>query len=109
MKLYNYIINEKNIVFRLGTNAKENHLLIDNADSNDWWFHLDSFPSGHCIVESSELSNEIINYASNIVNENSKYKNHKKIGVKYLQIKNIRKTKNPGEVKLLTKGKIFFI
>ena len=51
----------------------------------------------------------MINYASNIVKQNSKYKNHKKIGVKYLQIKKIKKTKNPGEVKLLDKGTIIFI
>ena len=30
MKILNHIINEKNIVFRLGENAKENHQLIDD-------------------------------------------------------------------------------
>ena len=109
MKLFTLNSNDKDIVFRLGDNAKENHQLIDDADPNDWWFHLDEYPSGHCIVETSELNNELIIYAAQLVKEHSKYRNHKKLGVKYLQIKNIKKTKNPGEVKLLKKGNIILI
>tara|TARA_A100001015_G_scaffold310902_1_gene413109 strand:+ start:3969 stop:4337 length:369 start_codon:yes stop_codon:yes gene_type:complete len=104
MKIFKYNLNDKEITLRLGENAKENHQLIDDADPNDWWFHLKDYPSGHCILELEELENEVIIYASKIVKEHSKYKNKKKTEVNYLQIKNIKKTKNPGEVKLLTKG-----
>ena len=109
MKLFTLNTENKDITLRLGDNAKENHILIDDADPNDWWFHLNNYPSSHCIVETDNLNNELIIYASQLVKEHSKYKTHKKIGVTYLQIKNIKKTKNPGEVKLLTKGNIILV
>lgn len=106
MKQFNRFIDEKNITIKyiLGQNAIENHQIIDDADKNDWWFHLTDFPSGHCIVETDNLDKEDIIYASQLVKENSKYKNINKVSVSYLQIKDIKKTKNPGEVKLLKKA-----
>ena len=106
MKQFNRFIDEKNITIKyiLGQNAIENHQIIDDADKNDWWFHLTDFPSGHCIVETDNLVKEDIIYASQLVKENSKYKNINKVSVSYLQIKDIKKTKNPGEVKLLKKA-----
>lgn len=109
MKIFKLNLEDKDYFFRLGESAKENHQLIDYADQNDWWFHLDNFPSGHCIVDSVELNHQLINYAANIVKENSKYRNLKNIKIVYLQVKNIKKTKNPGEVKLLKKGNLIKI
>lgn len=103
------LLEVNDIKLILGQNAKENHLIIDNADPNDWWFHIDCHPSGHCIVECSDINNELIITASNFVKENSKLKNNKKIKVIYTQIKNIRKTKNPGEVILLKTPKFILI
>jgi predicted ribosome quality control (RQC) complex YloA/Tae2 family protein len=97
------ILEYNNVKLLLGQNAKENHLLIDNADPNDWWFHIDNSPSGHCIVESININNELILQAATFVKDNSKVKNNKKIKIIYTQIKNIKKTKNPGEVILLNK------
>ena len=108
MKTQNILINDKNIRLVLGENAKENHLLIDNADPNDWWFHLDNYPSGHCIVENDKLTDDIIMKASKFVKENSKFKNIK-IKLIYLQIKHLKKTKNLGEVKLLIEPNYFLI
>ena len=88
-------------IFRLGKNAKENHQLIDDADKNDWWFHLSDYASGHCIVEKDKLNKEEIIYAAHLVKENSKYNNFKKLKICYTQIKNIKKTKKPGEVIIL--------
>ena len=106
MKQFDRFIVDKNITIKyiLGQNAIENHQIIDDADKNDWWFHLTDFPSGHCIVETDNLDKEDIIYASQLVKENSKYKNINKVSVSYLQIKDIKKTKNPGEVKLLKKA-----
>ncbi len=89
------------VIYRLGENAKENHQLIDDADKNDWWFHLDNHPSGHVVVDLGILNKTQIKYAATIVKEHSKLKYYKKVKVCYLQIKNLKKTKNPGEVKLL--------
>ena len=87
-----------NITYRLGKNAKENFQLIDDADPEDWWFHLADESSGHCIIDSSIVDKEMINYASNLVKEHSKLKNNKNVKVIYTQIKNITKTKILGQV-----------
>ena len=44
------------ITFKLGRSASENHMLIDDADGDDWWFHLADEPSGHCIIEINDNS-----------------------------------------------------
>lgn len=103
------IFNFDDIKFRLGKNAKENHLLIDYADKDDWWFHLDNHPSGHVIVDINDISNEQIIFAAQLVKQHSKLKNHKNVKVCYLQVKYIKKTKNPGEVKLLKNPHIIIL
>ena len=105
MKEFERIIENTDIkvVYKLGQNANENHELIDYADRNDWWFHLEDYPSGHCIVERSDIEKEDIIFASTLVKENSKYKNFKNVSICYTQIKNIKKTRIPGEVKILKK------
>jgi predicted ribosome quality control (RQC) complex YloA/Tae2 family protein len=97
------IINN-NIKYRLGKNAKENFVLIDNADQEDWWFHLDNHPSGHCIVESKHITIDMIEFASNLVKDNSKLKDkNNKVKIIYTMIKNIKKTKTVGMVNILVK------
>ena len=76
MKEFQRKIDDNNIVnYRLGENAKENHIIIDEADKDDWWFHIDGYSSGHCIVEKINIDIEDIKFASQIVKENSKHKN----------------------------------
>ena len=60
--------DEVEITFRLGKNALENHELIDDADPNDLWFHLDGFPSGHCILEVNRNNNFDSNNKFNRIN-----------------------------------------
>jgi predicted ribosome quality control (RQC) complex YloA/Tae2 family protein len=109
MKNFKIIIDNIEYSFIMGENTKENHLLVDNSDPNDWWFHLDNLPSCHCVLESSNISDDLIKFGGNIVKSNSKYKDNKKLKIIYLQIKNIKKTKNPGEVFLLNKANYFIL
>ena len=109
------------ITFRLGRNAKENHELIDDADPDDLWFHLEGHPSGHCILEvnqkeSKENSNNYnidtvdIIFAANLVKSYSKFKNYnKKLKVIYTPVKNLKKGKVKGEVIMLNLKKVSFI
>ena len=109
------------VTFRLGRNAKENHELIDDADPDDLWFHLEGYPSGHCILEvnqkeSKENSNNYnidtvdIIFAANLVKSYSKLKNHnKKLKVIYTPVKNLKKGKAKGEVIMLDLKKVSFI
>nr|QFG74330.1 MAG: protein of unknown function DUF814 [Megaviridae environmental sample] len=102
MKFFTKTVDDKDYIFKLGQNAKENHLIIDSSEPDDWWFHLDNYPSGHCIIESNEVDRELILYAATLVAEHSKYRNNKKLKIIYTQIKNIKKTKTCGEVKILS-------
>ena len=107
------VYNENNIIHKLGRNAKENFDLIDDADPNDWWFHLEDYPSGHCIVnkesELLDLDNKIKEVAGNLIKKYSKYKNNKNLKIVFTQIKNLVKTKTVGQVKLLKVDGFFFI
>ena len=104
-------------IFTLGSNAKENHEIIKDSDKEDMWIHLSDFPSGHCIIskipkktdddnKSTKLNDynlkEIL-FACSMIKEGSKYKNLKNLKFCYTNIKNIKITKNPGEVKILKK------
>ena len=110
MKEFRRQIDDKTFTnFRLGENAKENHMIIDDADKNDWWVHIDGLPSAHCIIEKSEIDILDLDFASSLIRNISKYKNQKNLRFCYTQVKNLKKTKNPGEVKLLKKPEIYVL
>ena len=103
------IMIDNNITYKLGRNAQENFLLIDEAlfiNENYWWFHLDGIPSGHCIIFSEDINKEMIQYAGTLVKQYSKLKDNKdckknkKAKIVYTQIKNVAKTKTVGQVLL---------
>ena len=97
-----------NITYRLGKNAIENFKLIDNADPEDWWFHLDGFPSGHCIIDSFVINEQMKINAGTLVKEKSKQKNNKNVKIVFTQIKNVVKMKEIGSVTLKIKD-FFYI
>jgi predicted ribosome quality control (RQC) complex YloA/Tae2 family protein len=109
-------IKKDEYIFRLGRNAKENFELIDDSLDNDWWFHLDSYPSGHCVIsheklEIFEITLEQKLFAGNLIKDHSKYKNEKNFSWKivFTKIKNIVKTKTIGMVKLKEVDGFFII
>lgn len=94
----------------VGQNRNENDQLVAQSQQTDLWFHLKDLPSCHVILEcdkDNEATKEMINYAAQLVKENTKYKNYKKITVEYTEIKNVYRTKTPGLVTI--KGKIDII
>ena len=102
------IIND-NIIYKLGRNAKENFQLIDEANeinSDYWWFHLEDYPSGHCIIHTKDIDRTNIIFAGNLVKSYSKLKNQPKVKIIYIQIKDIMKTKTIGEVILNQKPNV---
>jgi predicted ribosome quality control (RQC) complex YloA/Tae2 family protein len=106
------IIKEDNI-YKLGRNAVENFELIDNSYPEDWWFHLEDFPSGHCVISSIknelfECSNEMKIFAGNLIIQYSKAKNINKVKIIFTQIKNLVKTKTVGQV-IVKNGNYFTI
>ena len=88
-----------NITYRLGRSASENFRLLDDADPDDWWFHLEGHPSGHLIVESTEITPAMAALAATLVREHSNLKDSvKKVKVIYTRVRNVTKTKVPGRV-----------
>jgi hypothetical protein len=96
-----------NTIFYLGENAQDNWNLL-SKNKNFIWLHLNSFSSGHCVIESDDIKDKkLINYGSLLVKNGSKYKDMKNLKVIYTQLKNVTKGSNIGEVNI--KGKCKFI
>lgn len=92
---------------KIGKNAEENTQLFKEAHQDDWWFHLDSFPSAHVYV--SELTPENIQLAAETIKEKSKFKNLKNVKVVYTQKRNLRLGDKPGLVIIQSNRKCRFI
>lgn len=112
MKSYNVFIPlmNKNILFIVGENAIDNFDVIDNADPNDYWFHINDGSSCH-VVASMDLDNHIklskkekkyiIKKGAEICKMKSKYKSNQYVSVVFTKIKNVVKTDIVGQVHLL--------
>lgn len=89
------------VVFKIGQNQQENWDLIDEAYKNNdqyIWFHLNSFPSCHVIVEDENPDNNTIIEAAQLCKENSKYKNVPNVKICYTRVCNLKKEKKIGSV-----------
>lgn len=89
-----------NIKYILGMCDMENHQIIKKASSLYWWFHINDKPSGHCIVETDKLTDEIKLIACNYIKRYSKYKKDSKINFCYTQVKNVFLLDKPGLVNI---------
>jgi len=69
-------IIKDNKTYKVGQNAKENWSLISEAKkkNKDYvWVHLDSFPSGHIIIEDELPDEAMIIFACELCKSQSKY------------------------------------
>ncbi|KAK4533788.1 hypothetical protein CCYA_CCYA19G4670 [Cyanidiococcus yangmingshanensis] len=100
---------------RLGENATENQMLCRQARQNDWWFHLESLPSPHCLLENpgeawTEPPREAVLACAQLVKERSKWRHAHRITVIYLPAKYVSRRHlaiddKPGSVTLLKEPK----
>jgi predicted ribosome quality control (RQC) complex YloA/Tae2 family protein len=93
------------VIFRRGTDAKDNTQLIKDSCPGWTWFHLTKFASCHLVVCQDEIDESIIASAAALVKEHSKYK-FKHIGVSYCKIKNLTHGEKPGSVHYVSKGQV---
>ena len=108
MKKYTHQIGAQTFDIVVGTNAKENWDLIDGAEPDDLWFHVDDFSSGHVLIKERfdtktnlqqiHYPNQIISIGSQYCKSQSKFKDKKKLKIIYTQISNIKKGKTIGSV-----------
>ena len=103
------VFTENGVIFRLGCNAVENNRLLEDADPGDWWFHVDGHPSGHCIVDSLGLDENIIQFAAKAVKEQSSQKKKKRCRVVYCRVKDVQRTKVPGKVVLTNTNHLYHV
>lgn len=100
----NILYNEINI--RVGQNAKENDYLVRNSHPEFTWIHLKSYPSGHVIVETQSINDELLNYASKLCLQGTKQKKMKDICVSVSKIKNLKVTETLGEVEFKSNKRV---
>jgi len=97
---------DRNVVFYIGKNAKDNFKVIDMGEPDDLWFHVKGETSCHVIALIShipDLEKEemkiIIEEGSLLCKENTfKVASLKNVAIDYTFLKNIKKTKILGSV-----------
>tara|TARA_B100000482_G_scaffold191666_1_gene177372 strand:+ start:2242 stop:2568 length:327 start_codon:yes stop_codon:yes gene_type:complete len=94
------------ICLKLGENAKENWELISETKNNNfYWVHLDSFPSGHVIIETQTPTTLIINEAGKFCLENTKYRSLKNVHAVITRVSNLILSDKIGQVEFKSKRK----
>jgi hypothetical protein len=89
------------ITFHIGKSASGNFEIIDNADEDDLWFHVDNESSCHVIASIPENMDRkdiryIVKQGAILCKQNSRFKT--KTNIIYAKVKNVEKTNIPGKV-----------
>jgi predicted ribosome quality control (RQC) complex YloA/Tae2 family protein len=117
MKIVTKHIDCIEIEYKVGTNAQENHDIIDEADPHDLWFHISGCSSCHVICKipdiientnNKKILQKITKQGAVVCKENSKYKSYKNVKIDYTKIKYVTKKEIPGSV-VITNSKSVFI
>ena len=109
-----------NVNYYIGKTAQENWDLLDKfkkENDNYIWFHLNSFPSGYIIMETTIENlknlnldiNEYLNYGARLCLDNTKYRNLSNIKIVYTILKKLTKTNKIGEVIICGKRNLITI
>lgn len=92
------------IEYWIGENAKDNFSIIDAADNNDLWFHVDGQSSCHIIarmpdekIDKKQLR-QIITQGALLCKQNSKYVSINNLPIIYTKVENLEKTDKIGAV-----------
>ena len=104
MKTEIFTHDSKEYEILIGKNKEENWQIIDNALSDDVWFHIDNQPSCHVILKNTEevklrdIPKQALKRAAYLCKINSAAKTQPKCDVIYAPISAIIKTQNVGQV-----------
>ena len=96
----------------IGKNAKENWKLLEEANKNDIWFHLNDNSSPYVIIEydnNYKLKHKDLKLAGRLCKAHSKEKNSKNVEVCYLEVRYVKKGQILGEAILLKEPKLLTI
>jgi predicted ribosome quality control (RQC) complex YloA/Tae2 family protein len=99
----------QDVFYWVGQHAQDNWDMLDKAEQNDIWFHLDNCPSSHVILKISNLdkkskkvSKQTLIHCAQQCKLHSKFSeissNKHKIKVIYTEVKNVSKADKVGSV-----------
>lgn len=89
-------INEVHIL--LGENENDNDSLLKVAHNDHIWLHLDKFPSGHAVIQTGTINDELLHFTGQKCLENTKFRHLKNVKIVYTKISNVKLTEKKGEV-----------
>lgn len=99
-ELFEY--NSVSYIIEIGENKYDNFDIIDNAIDTDIWFHVESIPSSHVLLKTTEKMSSIprqaLKQCAYLCKINSKAKTMKKCVVSYTTMNNVKKTNIIGQV-----------
>lgn len=103
------------VEFWIGCNAQDNFDMLDVANEDDLWFHVNNESSGHVIASlpdninlNKKQLNKIIIQGGVMCKKHSKYRSEKDLEIIYAKVIDIVKTHNIGKV-ILKSSKVFTI
>jgi predicted ribosome quality control (RQC) complex YloA/Tae2 family protein len=97
-----FSFNREIYTIYVGQDKNENAELIDSADQNDVWFHVEDMTSCHVLLKHNmhvkRYPKQVIKRCAYLCKINSKAKTLSKCNIIYTCISNIKKTDIVGEV-----------
>ena len=97
---------KQTFTYWIGENAQDNFDIIDNADPEYFWFHVNDSSSAHIIVSIPETLDKkeqryIIKKGAELAKQHSSRKSDKNVSIVYTKIKNVFKTDTVGMVHII--------
>lgn len=97
----NYLqIEFEGAIIKVGKNNLQNDHLLKNSNRNDYWFHVKDYHGSHVLVNSDNLSDEMIELAATLAAHFSQAKNSQNVAVDFTQVRNVQRSKVKGLVTL---------
>ena len=97
-----FCFNKEIYTIYVGQDKSENAELVDNADENDVWFHVEDMPSCHVLlkhdVHVKRYPKQVIKRCAYLCKIHSKAKTLNNCNIIYTCISNVKKTNIVGEV-----------
>lgn len=97
----NYLSFDYNGVnIKVGKNNIQNDYILKQANRNDYWFHVQTYHGSHVIVNTLELTDELIELAATLATHFSQARHSQNVTVDYTQVRNVKRTGTKGLVLL---------
>jgi predicted ribosome quality control (RQC) complex YloA/Tae2 family protein len=99
MKEFDY----EGVTLKLGQCDSENDRLIRESRPEHTWVHLNSFPSGHVVIQSPDVDANVLQVAAQICLQHSKVRSLKTAKAITTSVSNLKRTDALGEVEFVSR------